>query len=388
MASVVELTRDVKELEKTVEGYTIDKSRAKRRKSDADKTAEKTARKSADGSVKKQVKGKATKSDMDTNDTNKETSKDVTEDETLDVTPSTTEDPAQAAIATPEEGQQAKKKKKTADEKDGSMVRHDLKLPPPVPRPFCEIDFNTIARFLDADDVRKEKDPKHKRQAPPMITTLKNFCAMTPRPEAKSFKISLDTPLRSTILSTRHPSWLEEHLERENIQHLFMTAQSPQKGFLLPPHIAKYANMLVAAEKETMLSTERRVDLGNLVRDGQKIITTVSNVAMTVFPYSAIYHLDSDEPRHDFKKITGVVARWLKTVLPEGWVIEHAKQVKVLRQTNGHDYGIHVMAMTRRLISIADSISLQLELRDLTSPLSTSDIEELRIRLRQLAMAS
>ncbi|KAL3686344.1 hypothetical protein R1sor_008918 [Riccia sorocarpa] len=174
------------------------------------------------------------------------------------------------------------------------------------------------------------------------------------------------------------------------------------------------------------------VDLGNLVRDGQKIVTTVSNddkleTFRTVrwitppiydwtdvpflfipvhadthwslivvklqsrgpfFPYSAIYHLDSDEPRHDFKKISGVVARWLKTVLPEGWVIEHAKQVKVLRQTNGHDCGIHVMAMTRRLISIADSISLQLELRDLTSLLSTSDIEELRIRLRRLAMAS
>ncbi|KAL3686343.1 hypothetical protein R1sor_008917 [Riccia sorocarpa] len=182
-------------------------SRAKRRKSDADKTAEKTAEKSGDGSAKKQVRGKATKSDVDTNDTDKEkngrkkssqddgvteqakeASKDVTEDETLDATPSTTEDPAQAAIATPEEGQQAKKKKKMADEKDGSMVRHDLKLPPPVPRPFCKTDFNSIARFLDADDVRKEKDPKHKRQAPPMITTLKNFCAMTPRPEAKGFK--------------------------------------------------------------------------------------------------------------------------------------------------------------------------------------------------------
>ncbi|KAL3686604.1 hypothetical protein R1sor_009178 [Riccia sorocarpa] len=100
----------------------------------------------------------------------------------------TTEDPAQAAIATSEEAQQAKKKKKTADEKDRSMVRHDLKLPPPVPRPFCETDFNSIARFLDADEVRKQKDPKHKRHAPPMITTLKNFCAMTPRPEAKGFK--------------------------------------------------------------------------------------------------------------------------------------------------------------------------------------------------------
>ncbi|KAL3677424.1 hypothetical protein R1sor_027372 [Riccia sorocarpa] len=399
----------------------------------------------------------------------------------------TTEDATQAAIATPEEGQQAKKKKKTADEKDGSMVRDDLKLPPPVPRPFCETDFTTIARLLDAEDVRKEKEPKHKRQAPPMISTLKNFCAMTPRPEAKGFnayvskvkilirqafakpmrlpkfgsKIKLtDLPIdgrkpspvgKKPVLDddirplfdddeddegdnedSSHPSWLEEHLERENIQHMFMTTQYPQKGFLLPPHIAEYADMLVAVERETMLSTERRVDLGNLVRDGQKIVTTVSNddkleTFRTVrwitppiydwtdvpflfilvhadthwslivvklqsrgpfFPYSAIYHLDSDELRLDFKKISGVVARWLKTVLPEGWVIEHAKQVKVLRQINGHDCGIHVMAMTQRLISIADSISLQLELRDLTSLLSTSDIEDLRQRLRRLAMAS
>ncbi|KAL3686289.1 hypothetical protein R1sor_008863 [Riccia sorocarpa] len=74
-----------------------------------------------------------------------------------DAQAATTEDPAQAAIATPEEGQQAKKKKKMADEKDGSMVRHNLKLPPPVPRPFCETDFNSITRFLDADDAYVSK---------------------------------------------------------------------------------------------------------------------------------------------------------------------------------------------------------------------------------------
>ncbi|KAL3682916.1 hypothetical protein R1sor_000938 [Riccia sorocarpa] len=99
---------------------------------------------------------------------------DVTEDEPLDITPATTEDDAQAAIATLEDGQQAKKKKKTVDEKDGSMIRRDLKLPPPVSRPFCETDFTMIARFLDAEDARKDQEPKYKRQPPTMIATFKN----------------------------------------------------------------------------------------------------------------------------------------------------------------------------------------------------------------------
>ncbi|KAL3702236.1 hypothetical protein R1sor_020258 [Riccia sorocarpa] len=52
MASALELSRDLKELERTVEGFTIDKSRTKRRKSDADKSA---ADKS-EGSAKKKEK--------------------------------------------------------------------------------------------------------------------------------------------------------------------------------------------------------------------------------------------------------------------------------------------------------------------------------------------
>ncbi|KAL3679551.1 hypothetical protein R1sor_022507 [Riccia sorocarpa] len=343
----------------------------------------------------------------------------------------TTEDASQAAIATPEEGQQAKKKKKTADEKDGLMVRQDLKLPPPVSRPFCETDFTTIARFLDADDVRKEQEPKHKRQAPPMITTLKNWCAMTPRLEAKGYKAYVS---KVEILIRRafaKPMHLPKFGSKVKLMDLPIDTKMPSPVGKKPV-LDDDIRPLFDDDDDEGDNEDSSVDMGNLVRDGQKIVTTVSNddkleTFRTVrwitppiydwtavpflfipvhadthwslivvklqsrgpfFPYTAIYRLDSDEPRHDFKKISGVVARWLKTVLPEGWMIEHAKQVKVLRQTNGHDCGIHVMAMIRRLISIADSLSLQLELRDLTSLLSTSDIEDLRIRLRRLEMAS
>ncbi|KAL3687241.1 hypothetical protein R1sor_013550 [Riccia sorocarpa] len=270
MASVVELTRDVKELEKTVEGYTIDKSQAKRRKSDAEKTAEKTAEKSGDGSAKKQVKELtwATLSEMD---------------------------------------------KKSLQ--PSQMVRGDV--------------INTFMQY-------------------------EFFQLSYPAAEWRHI---------STFWFPKVCSVADDKLET------FKTVR-----WIMPPFYdwtdVPFLFILVHADTHWSLIVVKLQSRGPF------------------FPYSAIYHLDSDEPRHDFKKITGVVARWLKTVLPEGWVIEHAKQVKVLRQTNGHDCGIHVMAMTRRLISIADSISLQLELRDLTSLLSTSDIEELRIRLRRLAMAS
>ncbi|KAL3692998.1 hypothetical protein R1sor_006649 [Riccia sorocarpa] len=49
-------------------------------------------------------------------------------------------------------------------------------------------------------------------------------------------------------------SWIREHIQRENIGEMFTSVISPQKEYILPPHIATYADNLVA--DETIMKTK------------------------------------------------------------------------------------------------------------------------------------